>query len=86
MIKGIMVNSRSTTGVKYLNIDKGYLYMVRVQIKGKHFLVWKGTDKDIGEKIAKKVQSIMLKGESAFLDWFDYDMERWLKDNGYQDA
>ena len=83
MIKGTTPNSKSTTGIKYLNIDKGYLYIVRVQIKKKHFVVWEGTDKSIGEKIAKKVQSIMLKGEGAFLDWYDHDMERWLKSNGY---
>lgn len=83
LIKGTAPNSRSTTGIKYLNIDKGYLYIVRVQIKKKHFVVWKGTDKSIGEKIAKKVQSIMLNGEGAFLDWYDYDMEGWLKSNGY---
>ena len=83
MIKGTTPNLKNTTGTKYLNIDKGYLYIVRVQIKKKHFVVWKGTNKSIGEKIAKKVQSIMLKGEGAFLDWYDYDMERWLKSNGY---
>lgn len=82
-MRGDNPNSRSTTGVKYLNIDKGYIYMVRVQIKKKHFVVWKGTDKEIGTTIAKKVQSIMRKGEGAFLEWYDYDMESWLKDNGY---
>lgn len=86
MIKGTTPNSRSTTGVKYLNIDRDHRYIVRVQIKKKHFVVWKGTDKSIGEKIAKKVQSIMLKSEGAFLDWYDYDMEGWLKSNGYQNA
>ena len=83
MIKGTTPNSRSTTGIKYLNIDRDHRYIVRVQIKKKHFVVWKGTDKSIGEKIAKKVQSIMLKGEGAFLDWYDYDMKEWLKANGY---
>ena len=86
MIKGTTPNSRSTTGVKYLNVDRGYIYIVRVQIKKKHFVMWKGTDKSIGEKIAKKVQSVILKGESAFLDWYDYEREEWLKelkDNGY---
>ena len=83
LIKGTTPNSKSTTGIKYLNIDRGYLYIVRVQIKKKHFVVWKGTDKSIGKKIAEKVQSIMLNGEGAFLDWYDYDMERWLKSNGY---
>lgn len=83
MIKGTTPNSRSTTGVKYLNIDRDHRYIVRVQIKKKHFVVWKGIDKSIGEKIAKKVQSIMLKGEGVFLDWYDYDMKEWLKTNGY---
>lgn len=73
----------STTGVKYLNVDKGYTYIVRVQIKKKYFVVWKGITKSIGEKVALKVQEIMEKGDTAFLEWYDYDMESWLKDNGY---
>jgi hypothetical protein len=69
----------STTGVKYLNIDKGYLYVARVQIKGKHFVVWKGVDKSIGVIVARKIQELMLKGEGVFLEWFDYDKDEWLE-------
>ena len=82
-MKSTKPNARSTTGVKYLHIDIGYTYVVRVIIKKKHFIVWKGVDKDIGTKITMKVQSIMAKGEAAFLDWFDYDMGVWLENNGY---
>ena len=77
---GMSPGKRSTTGVKYLNVDKGYLYVVRVQIKGKHFVVWKGANKAIGIKVAEKIQELMLKGEGVFLEWFDYDKEDWLNE------
>lgn len=76
----------STTGVKYLNIDKGYKYVARVTIKRKHFVVWQGYNYSVGEKVAKKIQELMMKGEAVFLDWYDYEREEWLKelkDNGY---
>lgn len=83
-MRGTVPGTLSTTGVKYLNIDVGYTFIVRVIIKRKHFVVWKGFDKEVGTKIAKKVQSIMAKGEANFLEWYDYEMEGWLKYNGYQ--
>lgn len=64
---------------KYLNIDKGFnRYVVRVVIKGKHFIVWRGSNYDKGFIVAKKVQSIMAAGKAAFLDWYDNDMEEYL--------
>ncbi len=84
MIKnGLSPGAKSTTGIKYLNVGKNYIFEVVVSIKRKKFIVWKGHDKNIGEKIAKKVQSIMLKGDATFLDWYDNEMERWLQQNGY---
>lgn len=74
----------STTEVKYLNVDKGYMYIARVQIKGKHFVVWRGANKAIGKMVAEKLQDLMLKGDGAFLDWYDYEMEDWLKENKLQ--
>ena len=70
----------STTGIKYLNIDKGYMYVARVVIKRKHFIVWKGYNFSIGKVIAEKIQKLMLKGEATFLDWYDYEMDNWLKE------
>ena len=82
--------STSTTGVKYLNVDfqKKFKhgYNVRVIISGKHFVVWTGDDFDIGEKVAKKVQELMSKSKTEFLDWYDNDREEWLIKNGYKDA
>ena len=80
-----MPSKLSTTGVKYLNIDRGYKLKVGVQIKNKYFIVWRGQQKDfeIGKKIAEKVQDKMLQGESAFLEWYDYEMEGWMNENGY---
>ena len=82
--------STSTTGVKYLNVDfqKKFKhgYNVRVIISGKRFVVWTGDDFDIGEKVAKKVQELMSKSKTEFLDWYDNDREEWLIKNGYKDA
>lgn len=75
----------STTGVKYLNIDKGYMYIARVAIKRKHFVVWKGYNFSAGKAVAEKIQELMAKSEAAFLEWYDYEMEAWLEDlkDGY---
>lgn len=74
-----MNNNRSTTGQKYLNVDKGYKYVVRVVISGKHLVVWSGTNKAFGEIVAKKVEALMNKSKSAFLEWYDYDREQYLE-------
>lgn len=75
----------SETGIKYLNVDNyskyGHCYVVRIIIKGKHFVVWKGNNKDIGIKVAKKVQDLISISKAAFLDWYDNDAERWLELN-----
>lgn len=75
----------SETGIKYLNVDNyskyGHAYVVRIIIKGKHFVVWKGNNKDIGIKVAKKVQDLISISKAAFLDWYDNDAERWLELN-----
>ena len=79
-IRGNNPGRLSTTGVKYLNIDKGYKYVARVAIKGKHFVVWKGYNFTVGKIIAEKIQELMMKGEAVFLDWYDYEMDDWLKE------
>lgn len=70
------------TGVRYLNINHRVKwrckYHVSVSIKGKQFTVWRGDDKELGTEIAKKVQELMSKGKSTFLDWYDNDREEWL--------
>lgn len=70
------------TGVRYLNINYRQKwkckYHVSVTINGKQFTVWRGDDKVIGEKVARKVQELMAKGKSTFLDWYDNDREEWL--------
>lgn len=71
------------TGIRYLNINHrvkwNCQYHVSVTIKGKQFTVWRGNDIDLGTKIAKKVQSLMMQGKSKFLDWFDNDKDKWLE-------
>lgn len=75
----------STTGVKYLSIDNyskfGNIYVVRVIISGKHFVVWKGNDENVGKKVANKVQELMNISKAKFLEWYDYEAERWLELN-----
>ena len=77
---------KSETGIKYLNVDNyskyGHRYVVRVIIKGKHFVVWKGNDLDVGKRVAEKVQELMSISKVTFLDWYDNDAERWLEVNG----
>jgi hypothetical protein len=72
---------------RYLNIDNyskyGNPYIVRVVIKGKHFIVWRGRDKGLGIKIAKLVESKMKVSASYFLEWYDYDREQEIKELEY---
>lgn len=69
---------------RYLNIDNyskfGNPYVVRVVIKRKHFIVWRGRDIDLGTKIAKRVEELMKISTSKFLEWYDYDRESELKE------
>lgn len=69
---------------KYLNIDNyskyGNSYVVRVVIKGKTFIVWRGNDKALGIKIAKKVEKLMDVNPPTFLEWYDYHMDEELKE------
>lgn len=73
-----------STYQKYFNIDNysryGNAYVVRVVIKRKHFIVWRGNDKVLGIKIAKVVEELMNKGSSAFLEWYDYEREETIKE------
>ena len=69
---------------RYLNIDNyskyGNPYVVRVVIKRKHFIVWRGKDMEIGKRIAERVQQLMNIGTSHFLEWYDYDREEEIKE------
>lgn len=82
--------STNTTGIMYLHVDyqKKYKqqYIVRVTISGKHFIVWKGDNFKIGQKVAEKVQRLMRKSKTEFINWYDNDMEEWLIRNGYKNA
>lgn len=65
---------------KYLNIDKGFnRYVVRVVLSGKHLIVWRGSDYELGLKIAKKVEEKMSISKSQFLDWYDYESEEFIR-------
>lgn len=72
---------------RYLNIDNyskfGNPYVVRVVIKRKHFIVWRGRDKELGMRIAKLVESKMNISASHFLEWYDYDREQDIKELEY---
>lgn len=69
---------------RYLNVDNyskyGNPYVVRVVIKRKHFIVWRGKDMDLGIKIAKRVEQLMNVSTSHFLEWYDYDRENEIKE------
>lgn len=63
---------------KYLNIDKGYGWVVRAIINGKSFVVWSGRDREFGVKVARKVEELMKVSKTKFLNWYDYDKEQYL--------
>lgn len=65
---------------KYLNVDKGYRWIVRVNICDKNFIVWRGNDENLGIKIAKKVEELMLQSKAVFMDWFDYEKDKYLEE------
>lgn len=69
---------------RYLNKDNyskyGNPYVVRVVIRRKHFIVWRGKDIELGYKIAKKVEELMKSGLSVFLEWYDYDRESYIEE------
>ena len=79
----VLNKSKSETGIKYLNVDNyskyGHVYVVRVIINRKHFVVWSGNDITVGKKVAEKVQSLMSISKAAFLEWYDYEREEWLQ-------
>ena len=68
---------------KYLHVNRfstyGSLYVVRVQIKGKNFIVWKGNNYAVGADIAKIVQKHMDIGVSDFLDWYDNKRQKVIE-------
>lgn len=76
--------------IKYLNIDNkkkfGHDFIVRVIISGKHFVVWTGNDFETGKMVANKVQKLMSKSKSEFLEWYDNNREEWLKRYVYKNA
>ena len=57
----------------------GNQYVVRVYKYGKSFVVWKGTDYNFGTIVAKKVQELINVSFNEFIDWYDNDLEVWLK-------
>jgi hypothetical protein len=73
-----------STCQKYFNIDNyskyGNPYVVRVVIKRKHFIVWRGRNKELGIAIAKVVEEVMERGLSNFLEWYDYEREEQIKE------
>ena len=77
----------SSTGTKYLHIENrkkyGHYYNVRVVLSGKHLIVWRGNDINAGIKVAEKVEELLSVSKSYFLEWYDYDREEWLEQNGY---
>lgn len=80
----------STTGVKYLHIDYrdkyGNDYIVRHNVKGKNFVVWRGNSFELGKQIAEEVAWIVAEGNAAFLDWYDNRRLDYLASIGTNDG
>lgn len=91
-MSGMKTKSNNTFGVKYLSKGRPGrgLYAVKIEIacaKGKHGKMehlYEGNDFELAKALAEKVQKLMASGGATkVLDWRDYDMEGWLKTNGY---
>lgn len=83
----ITIESDNVTGTKFLHIDNyaryGNKYVVRVYVKRKVFVIWRGNDKAIGRKVVKEMLKHLNKSEANFLDWYDNEREGWLEENEY---
>lgn len=87
VVKMADIVSNNTTGVKYLHLDNyskyGNKYVIRVYVKGKVFVVWRGNDKNIGKKVVKEMVKYLNKSDAHFIHWYDNKREEWLEYNGY---
>lgn len=81
-------------GIKYLSKGRPGrgLYAVKIEIacsNGKHGkmeYLYEGNNFKLAEALALKVQSLMKSGGAAkVLEFKDYDIERWMLQNGYKD-
>lgn len=83
----INIKSNNITGIKYLHIDNyakyGNLYVVRLYVKGKVFVVWRGNEINIGKEVVKEMLKYLRKSDGAFIDWYDNKRKDWLEYNGY---
>ena len=89
----IDIESNNVTGVKYLHIDNyskyGNKYIIRVYVKGKVFIVWRGNSINgrgnsinVGKRVVKEMVK-HLKTDAKFIDWYDNEREEWLEKYGY---
>lgn len=87
--------STNTHGIRYLSKGRPGrgLYAVKIEIgckngrHGKYEYLYEGNDLKLAEAIALKVQKLMKTGGATkVLEFKDYDMEVWLKENGYTNA
>lgn len=87
MGRKIEIDSDNVTGVKYLHIDNyskyGNKYIVRIYVKGKVFVVWRGDSVEIGKRVVKEMVRHLRKSDAKFIDWYDNEREEWLERYGY---
>lgn len=79
-------------GIRYLSKGRPGrgLYAVKIEIAcvnnkhGKYEYLYEGNNLELAKALALKVQSLMESGGATkVLEFKDYDMEGWVKDNGY---
>lgn len=84
------MKANNTTGVKYLHIDYkdkyGNNYIVRYNISGKSFVVWRGNDFNLGKTIAEEVAWVIAAGNAEFLNWYDNERLEYLASLGTNDG
>ena len=87
MGRRIEIDSDNTTGVKFLHIDNyskyGNKYIVRIYVKGKIFVVWRGNSIEVGKRVVKEMVRHLRKSDAKFIDWYDNEREEWLERYGY---
>lgn len=84
------MKANNTTGVKYLHKDYrdkyGNDYIVRCNICGKTFIVWRGNDFNLGKQVAEEVAWKMADSNASFVDWYDNERLDFLASIGTNDG
>lgn len=74
----------STTGVKFLSVGRNKSYKNEATVSGIRYVIYEGYDYDFALQTAYKLQELLVNQTSisAFYNWYDNDMEDYMKSYG----